>query len=173
MIVIVSGPSCAGKSTFMQSHGATELTGLTPAHPVVFPATLWLQPAVLHTDCYFHYNILRPADRGGDGFASDGPWNDLLAHPAPKRAIILLAPRSVLIDRMSRRETIEPPTFTGGSTMPYPQRHWIDLLGRIDVHATYRKWCEELDRRGIPYTLLDSTTDAYRHTVGIAPALNA
>jgi hypothetical protein len=60
MIWIISGPSSSGKSTFIESLRAREITGLS-RKPAVFLASEEIPKAhELYYNCFIHYNILRP-----------------------------------------------------------------------------------------------------------------
>ncbi|MCF7989121.1 MAG: hypothetical protein K9M02_01635 [Thiohalocapsa sp.] len=175
MICIVSGPSCAGKSTLLQHARIELISGMpaSPARPVVFPSALQQGFAPLEPDCFFHYNILRLADsirRGAERealsplhFASDEPWQRLLESALPKRAIVLVTTRAVLRERMAAKTLIEPPALAGNAgSVGYSGGYWRDLLDGIDLCAFYRAWCHELERRAIPYCLVDSSDLDYR-----------
>lgn len=60
MIWVVSGPSCCGKSTFIQSQRALEVTGLSRKEKVVFPFQKVDNLITPTESAFFHYNILRP-----------------------------------------------------------------------------------------------------------------
>ena len=60
MLWIISGPTSVGKSTFLISPRCTEITGLPPGTPVVWPRTSQLLDDYAKSDCFYHYNILRP-----------------------------------------------------------------------------------------------------------------
>jgi hypothetical protein len=59
MLWIVSGPSCAGKSTLLESERITFLTGLERNTPIIFPKYFQPQESGQLLDCFVHYNILR------------------------------------------------------------------------------------------------------------------
>jgi len=59
LIWIVSGPSCSGKSTFIRSHKAIQLTEIVHS-PVIFPFQNLNKSITYDRDSFFHYNILRP-----------------------------------------------------------------------------------------------------------------
>lgn len=60
MIWIVSGVSSVGKSTFIGSQRAYEITGLSSEAKVVFPFDAFEELSISDRDFFFHYNIMRP-----------------------------------------------------------------------------------------------------------------
>lgn len=60
MIWIVSGVSSCGKSTFIRSPKAEEVTGLSFGTPVIFPFSGFERLAKGETKAFFHYNLMRP-----------------------------------------------------------------------------------------------------------------
>jgi SAM-dependent methyltransferase len=177
MIYIISGPTSAGKSTFMASERAAELTGLPAETPVVFPSA---HSAELDqhsgTDVYFHYNLLRTIQAnvrqvarsmmGGveldpTAFDQDMAWTDLLKLPAPKSAVVLVASKQTLFARIRQRSIVEEPNLTGRGTKIYSNDKWVNRLEGVDLLALYKAWCRELRDNDIPYVLLDSNDEGY------------
>ncbi len=166
MICIVSGPSCSGKSTFLARSEASRLTRLPDSAPIVFPAQVRKTPDRACVPCHFHYNILRPADasrrnRRTEGlrytdFASDRAWIMFLQSPLPKTAVVMVAGRHLLRQRMSQRRFVNECFMFGCLNPLYKRRHWLDLLEEIDVEALYRAWLAELERHAIPSILVDA-----------------
>jgi len=74
---IVSGPSSAGKSTFLASPRCSEITGCPSPHPTVFPKDLLDGKAVPSDTWFFHYNNLRPIEIMAD--------TNLAMHPLLRR----------------------------------------------------------------------------------------
>lgn len=60
MIWIVSGPSCCGKSTFIRTEKALQITGLSYNEEVIFPFQIDFRLLISLKTGFFHYNILRP-----------------------------------------------------------------------------------------------------------------
>lgn len=60
MIWIISGVSSAGKSSFILSERALEITGLGPQTPIIFPFHGWEGFRKGETEAFFHYNMMRP-----------------------------------------------------------------------------------------------------------------
>ena len=178
MICIISGPTCSGKSAFLSNPKNFKWTGYPPSTPVVFPKKILKQEFDLGDDFFIHYNILRYAnqlwhadqfhqnskDKSDSciNFASELTWNKVISFPYSKMAIILVAKRSVLLDRISCREVVEQsrPNFNNPGH-PYPQHKWINILKSIDLNILYQAWCSELEKNKIPFTLLDSNNKSY------------
>ena len=157
MICIISGPTCSGKSAFLSNPKNFKWTGYPPSTPVVFPKKILKQEFDLGDDFFIHYNILRYAnqlwhadqfhqnskDKSDSciNFASELTWNKVISFPYSKMAIILVAKRSVLLDRISCREVVEQ--------------------SRPNLNILYQAWCSELEKNKIPFTLLDSNNKSY------------
>jgi len=60
MIWIISGVSSCGKSTFIKSPRAKEITGLGLGTPVIFPFSGFERLSKGATEVFFHYNLMRP-----------------------------------------------------------------------------------------------------------------
>lgn len=179
VIWIISGPTNAGKSTFIRSPTCFALTGLPVDAPVIFPFASTRLPTPDDPGALYHYNILRTADtqhpRGrGDAllapmpdsyvdFDQDPKWRELVSVPTAKAAIVLVVDRRTLLERAAKRQIIECSKATGGVDVPYPNEHWLDLLACIDLTRVYQAWCAELQRHDIGWVLLDSRGDSYPH----------
>lgn len=130
-------------------------------------------------DCFFHYNILRPAsfvrrrDKGtGESgmvgtrsdvgrFVDDPKWLELVAMEAPKKAIVLVTDRATIVQRVKER-VIREKQSAHAQERPYNPARWLELLDKIDVDELYQAWCAELQRHDIPQVLIDSTDQNYR-----------
>ena len=155
MICIVSGPSSAGKTTFLESPRALEVTGLPRTTRVWFPKQIGPGNPPTGENAFIHYNILRPFQRtprpqdvafGPDLFAGDKQWRAILALPGEKRAVIVVADRATLVERVKARVDVET-----GDPHAYGVAKWLRLYNTISVDAVYRAWRDELKRRGIAY----------------------
>ncbi len=144
---------------------------MSPSSPVVFPDSMLSESVDLEVDCSFHYNTLRYASYLFDNpsvasgsytdFSSDPPWAKVLALPCPKKAVVLMASRKILLNRMSSRQYNEPKNLKENSSYRYQNRHWVDVLKRVDLDEFYLSWCSELEKNGIPYMLINSSNELY------------
>ena len=172
MICIVSGPSCVGKSTFLQDTQVYPITNLLSTDPVVFPYTISNQTENQKDSCFIHYNTLRVADqifRNSDektglqnNFTTDLSWGKISKFSTPTNVIVLVASRTVLENRMLSRQFIETKALTGFPPERYSAKHWIGVLNSLDLHAHYLSWCSELRRVGKQYTLINSESEDYQ-----------
>lgn len=166
MINIISGPSCSGKSTFLESIEAGLFADYPPEHPIIFPKEISKKNTALNSPCYIHYNLLRLANhryRKHDhqidtdkNFILDSPWNIVCGSTAPKQAMVLLASRSVLKERMLSRKYDESVKLKIRWPRRYPSNIWLAVLESVDLENLYLNWCAELRQRGIPFKLINS-----------------
>jgi 2-polyprenyl-3-methyl-5-hydroxy-6-metoxy-1,4-benzoquinol methylase len=172
-----------GKSTFMASPRCAEITGLPTGTPVVWPATQdrldeFDGPA---PDAFYHFNILRPLDlkrryeqqgapkaasaiRSANDFEHERRWVRLNKRPIPKRAVVLVASKQLILERVRKRRTLEHPALRAkreGSNRSYNVARWLGLLEEVNLTVLYQAWCRELRHRGIPYMLVDASDDGY------------
>ena len=176
MLWIISGPSSAGKSSFIASPRCIELTQVPPGTPVVFPHTAALLDQNTTPHFFFHYNILRPVnlkqqwDAAGLAietgitvttiFNQDPQWNGVTRDGMPKKAIVLVTTRKTILRRVRQRRLIEAQALSQFEAV-YPVEHWLELYERVDLGGLYEEWCRELEDHGIPYTFVDGTDNAY------------
>jgi hypothetical protein len=178
MIWIISGPSSAGKSTFVKNPRCHEITGLAASAPVIIPARQSGFAVQDLGDCFFHYNICRPAeaalrDKRSDvrdlsddkkaaacQFGSDAKWVDLLQNKAEKKAVVLVADKATILDRVNRRRFVEPHVSTGKDKR-YNAEFWQKLYERTDLTGVYKAWCAELEGCKIPYVIINANDSRY------------
>ena len=159
MIWIVGGPSSAGKSHFLGSPLALELTGLPRRTRVWFPKEIGPGAPPPGEDAFIHYNILRPFQRtarpgdieiGPRLFEGDKQWRAIVALSGPKKAVVVVADRATLVARVKGRAEVE-----AGDPHAYGSAKWLRIYEAIDLGAVYREWRAELTRRGIEYVKAD------------------
>jgi SAM-dependent methyltransferase len=180
---IISGPASVGKSNFIISPRCAEITGLPTGTPVVWPATQnrldeFDDPA---PEAFYHYNILRPlhvkrryeqrgapkagsAIRSASDFGHELRWADLNERPIPKKALVLVASKQLILERVRQRRNHEPSALRAKQEGPddsYDVAWWLGFLEEVNLTDLYQAWCRELRDRGIPYVLVDATDDAY------------
>lgn len=178
MLWIVSGPTSVGKSTFITNPRCADITGLPPETPVAWPATYSRLDEHDATDLFYHYNTLRPLHlkhryetsdlpekhpviNSATDFGQDPRWNDLIGREIPKKAVVLVAGKQTILQRVRRRQIIESQTLTNREESRYPAQLWLELLESVDIVALYQAWCRELRSHGIPYVLVNSNDGAY------------
>jgi hypothetical protein len=159
VIWIVSGPSSAGKSRFLESPRAAQVTGLPPGTRVWFPKEIGPGAPPKGEDAFVHYNILRPfqrAERPGDVavgprlFTGDEKWRAILALPGAKKAVVVVADRETLVRRVRERKAVET-----DDPHAYGQERWLRIYEAVDLAAVWREWRAELTRNGIAFVEVD------------------
>src|SRR5207237_2402506 len=111
-------------------------------------------------DCFVHYNILRPVSlfakrqaketstieeyrERSVRFADDPWWLHFSQVIADKKALVLIANRTWILERARNRSR-------------YKFDYWKTLYEKLSLSDIYRAWSVELNRVGIPHTLLDT-----------------
>lgn len=175
VVQLVSGPTCAGKSVYINLHVGRDATVLLPdkgARQAIAAGGRFL----------VHYNLLRPYDkvtptsgerlerrirrglrrvraRLGGPFSIDPRLRDLVSAPADFEATVLVVPRRELLGRIARREAREP---LREQSSGYPGERWNAIVRSVDLLALYRDWLAFLRRAGIRYRLVDARDSSYR-----------
>lgn len=172
MICIISGPSCAGKSTFLKSSTLKLLTETVGSSPCLFPSDIMSYSNNISRDNYYlHYNILRTASISDHSrinsvnsdpyaYSTDKAWDIVRKIPVRKSAVVLVTARSELIQRMSSRDSLEM-MLRKLSSYRYPKSYWLSILAQLDLNVLYTSWCNELKNHKIPFTLIDSSSPKY------------
>ena len=170
MLWIISGPTSAGKSTFIRSEQFFALTGFRPKKkllikPMDVPAS---DPRlVADADCIVHYNILRPVSLFARSeatqatspreyqersvqFTADPWWTEFVRRTKdkPKRAVIVVASPAVIWER-------------AGGRRGYNIEYWRSLYEKLNFPDIYRAWCLELEGQQIPFNFIDATDSTY------------
>ena len=170
MIWIISGPTCSGKSTFLTSPAKKQYTDISPSAPVIFPRNVTEPRSFAKYDFYYHYNILKYANQllrkdllKSENYLefNDPMWINLLSQNSGKKAIVLVAPRSVLESRLSSRVDSEPREIRPKHNVRFQQDQKLALLRAVNLDLVYQEWCRELRSNQIPYTLIESREDSF------------
>lgn len=196
MIWIISGPSNAGKSTFIQN-GSAQMITRSPEEPrTIFPFDENIELLLSsNKDSYLHYNILRahfnatPLHRKilplffstdkkikqfeiSVNYTDDAPWKTITQLKAEKKAIVLVAGKKTLIGRAKQREDVEIEEFKILKQNGYKSMYWSKLIEKMDIEIIYQSWLSELFDKNIPYILVDSTNSNYEIIHGMEKMLS-
>ena len=169
-IWIVGAPSSGGKTTFIRSDACGQVTGLPQGAPVIRPGRIRDKLAlVLTRDVIVHYNLLRPVlwaqnqptppSNPLDFRACDSVWSLLVSLPVKKRAVIVFADDSKVLERVEARATRER-----WSGLPYDKGKFLDAYSRWPPSVLYEAWRAELASAQIPYLEIDSESHAVLKT---------
>ena len=177
MLWIISGPSSVGKSEFM-ANSCEFIHGFPYKAPIVRATQPHLLDELEQADLLYHYNILRPLhlkDRARSqrvtkrqsivpsdtGFQQDPSWSRLVSLDRAKKAIVLVASKQTIVQRVRLRQTVETAANVSSQSNDYPSHYWSKLYAEVDLLAVYQAWLRELRTHEIPYILIDSNTRDY------------
>lgn len=166
MLWIVSGPTSAGKSTFLKSPLSAEMSGLPEGSPIIFPAS---QPETHRTEDYsnsfYHYNILNSLRKSTPplqaDFRHDEKWREILEVKVEKKAIVVVSSAERITERIRVRNRVEERRVEGMKRNSYPRKYWLDKVQSVDLADWYAAWCKELLVSGIPYVLVNGNGGSY------------
>ena len=173
---IVSGPTCVGKSQFIETilQDYEQVRFAYQQNHQMCPGKRYV----------FHYNILRPFDASGKTrtklnrrlisnwsnqfapsvsypYRTEEGLKRFLEIPSTKlQTTILVVPQRLLLARVSARRHMEP--LTQDSLRPYPKTHWNDVFASVNIVSVYRSWIWFLTELGYPYKIIDSSNGEYR-----------
>lgn len=97
----------------------------------------------------WHYSSLDPA------------WRDVAKSGAQKTAIVMVAPKRVLMSRAKQRSIVEQGVGVGKKRGRYDSGFWLNIYGKLDLAEVYKLWCETLERSSINYIMLESNDGSY------------
>ena len=160
---IVLGPTCAGKSTYLSRVRASMKAEAVP--PVLFGTSFREEPQKRDEPCFVHYNLFNTTPGNSfeaiaDLFDSCEFWNHIIQSAEAFRAVVLVCSKNTLIERARTRQWVEQ-VVTNLSMNVYDSERWVWVLEEVDLLALYQAWMAELERREIPYLLIDSSDSNY------------
>lgn len=100
---------------------------------------------------------LEQMQRAAADFRSDPAWAGIIAQGGEKRAVLLIAERDHILDRVRARRQIEAHLEES-----YQASQWLALYEWLDLPLLYRAWYAELLACGIEPVLLDSHDPEFR-----------
>ncbi|HEU5433210.1 MAG TPA: methyltransferase domain-containing protein [Thermomicrobiales bacterium] len=151
---------------------------MSAATPIVWPSSHAQFEEVEGADAFYHYNILRPLQRirhrklkrsaANDGdqhglpdFQHDPPWMQLATRDQRKQAVVLVASKETIIQRMTQRTITEDSKLKNREDRSYPAARWLNHIHHVDLDSLYHAWLRELDRSGISYILVNSEDESF------------
>jgi len=105
-------------------------------------------------------NKLWPANFHSDLENRSGAWYTLQQLDHTKKAIILVADRPTLLERVDGRDLVEP--LWTDETSQYSRTLWRKIYEQADLLSLYQGWCDFLEAQNIPYRLVDSRMADYQ-----------
>ena len=189
MLWLISGPSSVGKSTFTQSDFFIKIFEYSGQTDNVLMNSAVLDPRfTFNPNRLIHYNVChsmvfgqqrrvrrtvfgRKRDVRGD-HAKDAFLGQVVKSRHEKKVIVLVCSKQQLLARVKSRKQNETgiknyvPEKRGASIFldegRYNQSLWLELYRRIDFLKLYENWICFLEKRGMEYVLIDSTTPDYK-----------
>lgn len=153
---LVIGPSCGGKSTYIQGLLAgVESADRRPHVHYAFELDRAESAPTWGADDIVHVNLLR-------GHRANGPLVDLTSSAqlstlldAADEVTVVAAPRSVLLERAANRTDVEPDDPRIG-TAAYDSEKWRQRLATPHLAQLYEQLALRLDQDGTPHRYLCS-----------------
>lgn len=176
---IICGPSSAGKSSFIRKvYGGAGKRRILLANELSRTGTIGAGSVV-------HYNTLRVLDNAlaswknganlqygrnleEPDFTADPAWRMVLECRALRKATLVLTPEAAFLERLAKRKFVEPDR---SNKVAYPTKRWLTHFRLIDLEAHYRAWIDELQRAGIPHTIVDGTSPEFAEIEDVESAL--
>ncbi|WP_417460602.1 hypothetical protein [Kordiimonas sp.] len=167
MVWIICGPSSAGKSTYFHSVARKPFDNNEPVD-LLFPSDVKSGPV----DGVIHYNILQnlsvEKDESGTvqvvlpPYGSCQFWTKLVEdYGNDINAIVLVCSQKELLRRVETRTVIELYAKDSRKHPAYDSEFWDFIYRTVDMTKVYYRWLTELERRGVRYRLIDSTSEGY------------
>lgn len=94
-------------------------------------------------------------------FRQDPAWQAITGQPVQKKAVVLIADRDRILERVQHRREIER-AMPEGASNSYKSEEWLWIYERLDLPELYRAWCAELKAAGIEYVTIDSNDPQFR-----------
>jgi hypothetical protein len=152
MAVLVTGPSCAGKSSFIRSEEAFAfgLDRRSVAYGGQIPKKGFA------TDALIHYNLLRPIVVFGKTYGADTQrtianepvFRSILNADCVQECIVLVAPIAELLERIETRGKVD---------LRYNAKKWTEILRWVDLTQLYENLFAALESRNISTRVLFSS----------------
>lgn len=152
MIDLVIGPTCSGKTTYIESVNKNK--------NIYFG--FQLSDREVPNDGILHYNLLYK----GSSFDGEIPteW-DLISEPILRkivgsekvgRAVVVVSPKSELMQRAAQRTIVEASLPETGR---YSGALWSSVIERVDLFALYERLFSILDDANIPIEVVYSSAE--------------
>ena len=157
---LISGPSSAGKSTFLLDPVAEEICGIAKDTPVVMARKFGKKE--IQGDFAVHYNILWPASRNVSpyDFENDPAWQNILKAKENLQAVVIKTSKKIIFERVSNRTIVESEQL-GQKERKYKKDKWLTIYERVKLKKLYKSWIKELKRNGIPYIVVDGNDKGF------------
>ena len=157
MSLLVIGPSSVGKSSYLQSIGAS-------SDEIIFGSEV-KKKKDLKAKRYIHYNLMHPYDHTSttsdikDLLKNEVFLKRILNSSYVSEAIVLIADIETLKVRAELRDFVEP-HFRANKQASYPNEHILRLFDNLNLYKLYKEIFQLLKSRNIPYKVMHSTFDS-------------
>lgn len=170
-IFVVSGPSSAGKSTYISKCNDVE----PPCERIIYAHEIATNSEI--PECSLvHYNTLRVIDRNRPeasagsisrygknltrpDFSDDPAWQRLKAERNRLRVVVILAREFDIWTRCLTRQYIEPQINRQPN---YPINRWMGHYKKLDLEEHYRAWLSELNSAGISFEVIEQAEGGFK-----------
>jgi len=167
-LIIIAGPSCAGKSTFITSDVFQAMSAAAEDCKVLLSNRL--RPALIQTsnkNYILHHNlsniIIKQIKLGVDSNNFDYSlvenfWEYIFNSGYEIQSFILVCNKAVLLERVENRKFIEENL---GCKNPYNKQYWKNIHTNTDFLPLYKEFIHFLKGNNISPSFVNSTNDKY------------
>lgn len=92
----------------------------------------------------------------------DPIWRQVASESFIIEAIILVAREEILLERIQKRDFVEPKGFSRLSMVPYKSNDMRKFYKKVNILDIYNIWIKELKEKHISYTIIDTSEKIYR-----------
>ena len=179
---LIIGPSSVGKSTYISKELKKHTKNGSLKNSMLFAGDVNPFSKILNNSSglYIHFNICRFLDlKASKVFKtyryyfmnffefSDPVWENLLSHNKHLHATVLITSKKTLIDRVKTRTVLEENI---DSKNKYPSKKWLKIYKKLNLEKRYRKIFTDLEKHGIKYLIIDSSSQDYKEIKSLKSA---
>ena len=163
-ITVILGFSCAGKSTFIKNLVTQDqnYAAKRPVYEFMFRSG---EVERLEPGDIFHMDMSAvgvPVEESAFPLVEAHPLLDVcFSETTATTVIVLVAPESVIRERILSRQLIGIGFRRDDSMKAYPIDHKLKILNKCTLAKRYRQWFDFLDHKGIEYNIVRTDRKNY------------